>query len=326
MSDLKKELSTPSPDRIWFLADALRNGMTVQEVFNTTKIDPWFISQIEDLIVEERALKKMSLTTIDRDYLLDVKKKGFSDSRLAFLLKTEEKEIRKKRKELEVIPVFKRVDTCAAEFESSTAYMYSTYEEECESSPSSKKKVIVLGGGPNRIGQGIEFDYCCVHAALAMKEEGYESIMVNCNPETVSTDYDVSDRLYFEPITTEDVLTIIELEKPLGVIVQYGGQTPLKLAKELEENGVPIWGTSPDSIDLAEDRGRFQKFVHKLKLTQPPNGLATNQEEAMKVSTEIGFPLVVRPSYVLGGRAMDCLLYTSPSPRDRSVSRMPSSA
>ncbi|GIT61346.1 MAG: hypothetical protein Ct9H300mP20_11730 [Gammaproteobacteria bacterium] len=224
--------------------------MTVQEVFNTTKIDPWFISQIEDLIVEERALKKMSLTTIDRDYLLDVKKKGFSDSRLAFLLKTEEKEIREKRKELEVIPVFKRVDTCAAEFESSTAYMYSTYEEECESSPSSKKKVIVLGGGPNRIGQGIEFDYCCVHAALAMKEEGYESIMVNCNPETVSTDYDVSDRLYFEPITTEDVLTIIELEKPLGVIVQYGGQTPLKLAKELEENGVPIWGTSPDSIDL----------------------------------------------------------------------------
>ena len=305
LSDLKKELSTPSPDRIWFLADALRNGMTVQEVFNTTKIDPWFISQIEDLIVEERALKKMSLTTIDRDYLLDVKKKGFSDSRLAFLLKTEEKEIREKRKELEVIPVFKRVDTCAAEFESSTAYMYSTYEEECESSPSSKKKVIVLGGGPNRIGQGIEFDYCCVHAALAMKEEGYESIMVNCNPETVSTDYDVSDRLYFEPITTEDVLTIIELEKPLGVIVQYGGQTPLKLAKELEENGVPIWGTSPDSIDLAEDRGRFQKFVHKLKLTQPPNGLATNQEEAMKVSTEIGFPLVVRPSYVLGGRAME---------------------
>ena len=304
-SDLKKELSIPSPDRIWFLADALRNGMTVQEVFNTTKIDPWFISQIEDLIKEERTLKKLSLKTIDKDYLLDVKKKGFSDSRLAYLLETEEAEVREKRKKHKVIPVFKRVDTCAAEFESSTAYMYSTYEEECESNPSNKKKVIVLGGGPNRIGQGIEFDYCCVHAALAMKEEGYESIMVNCNPETVSTDYDVSDRLYFEPITTEDVLAITELEKPLGVIVQYGGQTPLKLAKELEANGVPIWGTSPDSIDLAEDRGRFQKFVHKLKLTQPPNGLATNQEEAVKVSTEIGFPLVVRPSYVLGGRAME---------------------
>ena len=201
LSDLKKELSTPSPDRIWFLADGLRNGMTVQEVFNTTKIDPWFISQIEDLIIEEDTLKNLSLNTIDKDYLLDVKKKGFSDSRLAFLLKTEEKQVREKRKELKVIPVFKRVDTCAAEFESSTAYMYSTYEEECESKPSSKKKVIVLGGGPNRIGQGIEFDYCCVHAALAMKEEGYESIMVNCNPETVSTDYDVSDRLYFEPIT-----------------------------------------------------------------------------------------------------------------------------
>jgi len=304
-SDLKKELSIPSPDRIWFLADALRNGMTVQEVFHATKIDPWFISQIEDLIKEERTLKKLSLKKIDKRYLLEVKKKGFSDSRLAFLLDAEEAEVREKRKKHKVVPVFKRVDTCAAEFESSTAYMYSTYEEECESNPSNKKKVIVLGGGPNRIGQGIEFDYCCVHAALAMKEEGYESIMVNCNPETVSTDYDVSDRLYFEPITTEDILAITELEKPLGVIVQYGGQTPLKLAKELEDNGVPIWGTSPDSIDLAEDRGRFQKFVHKLKLTQPPNGLATNQEEAMKVSTEIGFPLVVRPSYVLGGRAME---------------------
>ena len=306
LSTLKKELSVPSPDRIWFLADAIRNGLSIQEIFNLTKIDPWFISQIEDLVNEEQILQGLSLNSIEKDYFLSVKKKGFSDKRLASLFKTDERTVREKRKKLNIKPVFKRVDSCAAEFESSTAYMYSTYEEECESNPSSnKKKVIVLGGGPNRIGQGIEFDYCCVHAALAMREEGYESIMVNCNPETVSTDYDVSDRLYFEPITMEDVLAITELENPLGVIVQYGGQTPLKLAKELEENGVPIWGTSPDSIDIAEDRGRFQKFVQKLKLKQPPNGLATNLEEAVEVSKEIGFPLVVRPSYVLGGRAME---------------------
>ena len=306
LSTLKKELSVPSPDRIWFLADAIRNGLSIQEIFNLTKIDPWFISQIEDLVNEEQILQGLSLNSIKKDYFLSVKKKGFSDKRLASLFKTDERTVREKRKKLNIKPVFKRVDSCAAEFESSTAYMYSTYEEECESNPSSnKKKVIVLGGGPNRIGQGIEFDYCCVHAALAMKEEGYESIMVNCNPETVSTDYDVSDRLYFEPITMEDVLAITELENPHGVIVQYGGQTPLKLAKELEENGVPIWGTSPDSIDIAEDRGRFQKFVQKLKLKQPPNGLATNLEEAVEVSKEIGFPLVVRPSYVLGGRAME---------------------
>ena len=305
LSVLKKELSIPSPDRIWYLADALRNGLSVNEIFNLTKIDPWFISQIEDLIKEENTIKRLSLDQVDNDYLQFIKKKGFSDNRLAYLLKTDEKKVRDRRKKFNIKPVFKRVDTCAAEFKSSTAYMYSTYEEECESLPSNKRKVIVLGGGPNRIGQGIEFDYCCVHAALAMKEEGYESIMVNCNPETVSTDYDVSDRLYFEPITVEDVLAIIELENPLGVIVQYGGQTPLKLAKELEENGVPIWGTSPDSIDLAEDRGRFQKFVQKLKLKQPSNGLATNLEEAIKVSNAIGFPLVVRPSYVLGGRAME---------------------
>ena len=306
LSTLKKELSVPSPDRIWFLADAIRNGLSIQEIFNLTKIDPWFISQIEDLVNEEQILQGLSLNSIEKDYFLSVKKKGFSDKRLASLLKTDERTVREKRKKLNIKPVFKRVDSCAAEFESSTAYMYSTYEEECESNPSSnKKKVIVLGGGPNRIGQGIEFDYCCVHAALAMKEEGYESIMVNCNPETVSTDYDVSDRLYFEPITMEDVLAITEVENPHGVIVQYGGQTPLKLAKELEENGVPIWGTSPDSIDIAEDRGRFQKFVQKLKLKQPPNGLATNLEEAVEVSREIGFPLVVRPSYVLGGRAME---------------------
>ena len=306
LSTLKKELSVPSPDRIWYLADAIRNGLSIQEIFNLTKIDPWFISQIEDLVNEEQILQGLSLNSIEKDYFLSVKKKGFSDKRLASLLKTDERTVREKRKKLNIKPVFKRVDSCAAEFESSTAYMYSTYEEECESNPSSnKKKVIVLGGGPNRIGQGIEFDYCCVHAALAMKEEGYESIMVNCNPETVSTDYDVSDRLYFEPITMEDVLAITELENPHGVIVQYGGQTPLKLAKELEENGVPIWGTSPDSIDIAEDRGRFQKFVQKLKLKQPPNGLATNLEEAVEVAKEIGFPLVVRPSYVLGGRAME---------------------
>jgi len=279
--------------------------MTIKEVFNLTKIDPWFISQIADLVKEEGLLKELSLDSIEKDSLLSAKRKGFSDSRIASLVNSKEKEIRKTRHKLNIKPVYKRVDTCAAEFESSTAYMYSTYEEECESNPTNERKVIVLGGGPNRIGQGIEFDYCCVHAALAMKEEGYESIMVNCNPETVSTDYDVSDRLYFEPITIEDVLAITEIEKPIGVIVQYGGQTPLKLARELEENGVPIWGTSPDSIDLAEDRGRFQEFVNKLNLTQPPNGLATNLKEAIKVSSEIDFPLVVRPSYVLGGRAME---------------------
>ena len=306
LSTLKKELSIPSPDRVWFLADAIRSGLSIQEIFNLTKVDPWFIAQIEDLVKEEEILRSLSLNSIKKDYFLSVKKKGFSDRRLATLFKVDEKKVREERKKLGIKPVFKRVDSCAAEFESSTAYMYSTYEEECESNPSNnKKKVIVLGGGPNRIGQGIEFDYCCVHAALAMKDEGYESIMVNCNPETVSTDYDVSDRLYFEPITMEDVLAITDLENPCGVIVQYGGQTPLKLAKELEENGVPIWGTSPDSIDLAEDRGRFQKFVKKLNLKQPPNGLATNLEEAVEVSKEIGFPLVVRPSYVLGGRAME---------------------
>ena len=305
IAGLKKELSIPSPERIWYLADAIRNGFSNKEIFNLTKIDPWFISQIEDLINEEASIKGFDLDSLEKEHFLFLKQKGFSDSRLATLLKSSETKVRARRKNLGIKPVFKRVDTCAAEFESSTAYMYSTYEEECESDPTDNRKVIVLGGGPNRIGQGIEFDYCCVHASLAMKGEGYESIMVNCNPETVSTDYDVSDRLYFEPITIEDVLAITELEKPEGVIVQYGGQTPLKLAKELEENGVPIWGTSPDSIDLAEDRGRFQKFVNKLNLLQPPNGLATNLQEAIEVSTSIGFPLVMRPSYVLGGRAME---------------------
>ncbi len=305
ISFLKKKMSTPSPDRIWYVADALRFGLDTQEVFNLTKIDPWFIAQIEDLIKEEESLNGLDIKSLSKEKLYAMKQKGFSDRRLSFLLNTSELSIRKKRKELGVKPVFKRVDTCAAEFSSSTAYMYSTYEEECESNPTDNKKVIVLGGGPNRIGQGIEFDYCCVHASLAIKEIGFESIMVNCNPETVSTDYDVSDRLYFEPITLEDVLTIIDLEDPEGVIIQYGGQTPLKLAKDLEENGVKIWGTSPDSIDLAEDRGRFQEFVHKLELLQPPNGLATNLKEALEVSKRVGFPLVVRPSYVLGGRAME---------------------
>ena len=302
---LKKELSSPSPDRIWYLADAIRHGLSNQEIASLTKIDPWYIHQIHDLILEEDNLKNQKVGSIKKEELFSLKQKGFSDSRLATLLGSSEKAVRDKRKKFNIKPVYKRVDTCAAEFESSTAYMYSTYEEECESKPTKNKKVVVLGGGPNRIGQGIEFDYCCVHASLAMKEEGYESIMVNCNPETVSTDYDVSDRLYFEPITVEDVLSIIELENPQGVIVQYGGQTPLKLAKELEKNGVPIWGTSPDSIDLAEDRGRFQKFVNRLNLIQPPNGLARNLEEALKVSSTVGFPLVVRPSYVLGGRAME---------------------
>ena len=304
-TSFKQKLSLPTPDRLWYIADALRAGFSEEEIASISKIDPWYIFQIADLIKEENILKELCLDQIDYDKMLMLKRKGFSDKRIAHLLKNSEEEIRIKRKELKVKPVFKRVDTCAAEFESSTAYMYSTYEEECEANPSKSRKVMVLGGGPNRIGQGIEFDYCCVHAALAMKQEGLETIMVNCNPETVSTDYDTSDRLYFEPITIEDVLEICDVEKPAGVIVQYGGQTPLKLAKQLEKNGIPIWGTSPDSIDLAEDRGRFQKFVNKLNLLQPPNGLAKNLKEALDVSSKIGFPLVVRPSYVLGGRAME---------------------
>ncbi len=289
----------------------MRAGLSEQEVFNLSKIDPWFIFQISDLVDEEKKIQELTLNDIDQDKMLSLKKKGFSDSRLATLIQVDELKIRQKRKQLNVLPVYKRVDTCAAEFESSTAYMYSTYEEECESQPTNNKKIMVLGGGPNRIGQGIEFDYCCVHASMSMKEEGYETIMVNCNPETVSTDYDISDRLYFEPITAEDVLAITDIEKPDGVIVQYGGQTPLKLAEELERNGVPILGTSPDSIDLAEDRGRFQDFVNRLNLKQPPNGLATNLDEALKVSEDVGFPLVVRPSYVLGGRAMEIVYQKS---------------
>lgn len=302
---LEKELGAPGPDRIWYVGDAFAQGFSLEEVHQLTHIDPWFLVQIKDIVDIELWLETQSLDDINKDLLLRLKKKGFSDRRLAKLLKTTGTAVREKRKALNVRPVYKRVDTCAGEFATKTAYMYSTYEDECESAPSDKKKIIVLGGGPNRIGQGIEFDYCCVHAAFAMREDGYETIMVNCNPETVSTDYDTSDRLYFEPLTLEDVLEIVDLEKPVGVIVQYGGQTPLKLALELEANGVPIVGTSPDMIDAAEDRERFQKMLHELGLRQPPNRTARTEDEAITLAQEIGYPLVVRPSYVLGGRAME---------------------
>ncbi len=305
---LEKELGAPGPERIWYVGDAFALGMSVDEVFALTKIDPWFLVQIEQIVKVELELETMSLEQIDAPTLRALKQKGFSDRRLARQLKTTDTAIRDKRKALGVRPVYKRVDTCAAEFATNTAYMYSTYEaegSECEAAPTDKKKIMVLGGGPNRIGQGIEFDYCCVHAALAMREDGYETIMVNCNPETVSTDYDTSDRLYFEPLTLEDVLEIVDKEKPLGVIVQYGGQTPLKLALDLERNGVPIIGTSPDMIDAAEDRERFQKLLHELKLRQPPNATARTEPEALEKAAALGYPLVVRPSYVLGGRAME---------------------
>ncbi|MDV2117391.1 carbamoyl-phosphate synthase large subunit [Alcaligenes faecalis] len=302
---LQVELGEPGPERIWYVGDAFAQGLTLDEVHNLTKIDPWFLAQIKEIVDIELALEQKTLADLDRDTLFGLKRRGFSDRRLAFLLDTVESEVRKLRHQLNVRPVYKRVDTCAAEFSTDTAYMYSTYEEECESNPSDKKKIIVLGGGPNRIGQGIEFDYCCVHAALALREDGYETIMVNCNPETVSTDYDTSDRLYFEPLTLEDVLEIVHIEKPVGTIVQYGGQTPLKLARALEANGVPIIGTSPESIDVAEDRERFQKLLNKLGLRQPPNRTARTEGEAIALAAEIGYPLVVRPSYVLGGRAME---------------------
>ncbi|OWQ91970.1 carbamoyl phosphate synthase large subunit [Roseateles aquatilis] len=303
--EIVQEIGEPGPDRILYLGDAFRIGMTLEEIFEETKVDPWFLAQIEQLIKIEQSLKGRALASLSADELRLLKKKGFSDKRLARLLGTNQHEVRNTRHALNVRPVYKRVDTCAAEFATQTAYMYSTYDEECEANPTDKKKIMVLGGGPNRIGQGIEFDYCCVHAALAMREDGYETIMVNCNPETVSTDYDTSDRLYFEPVTLEDVLEIVAKEKPVGVIVQYGGQTPLKLALDLEANGVPIIGTTPDSIDVAEDRERFQKLLHELGLKQPPNRTARNEDQAVALANEIGYPLVVRPSYVLGGRAME---------------------
>ncbi len=310
---LERELGAPGPDRIWYVGDAFAMGMSVDEVFALTKIDPWFLVQIEQIVKIELELETTSLDQIDAQTLRALKQKGFSDRRLAKQLKTTDTAIREARRALGVRPVYKRVDTCAAEFATNTAYLYSTYESahalntnsECEAEPTDKKKIMVLGGGPNRIGQGIEFDYCCVHAALALREDGYETIMVNCNPETVSTDYDTSDRLYFEPLTLEDVLEIVDKEKPWGVIVQYGGQTPLKLALDLEANGVPIIGTSPDMIDAAEDRERFQKLLHELKLRQPPNATARTEPEALEKAAALGYPLVVRPSYVLGGRAME---------------------
>ncbi|HKX43147.1 MAG TPA: carbamoyl-phosphate synthase large subunit [Burkholderiaceae bacterium] len=303
--EIVQEIGEAGPERILYVADAFRAGMSVEQVFEETGIDPWFLAQIEQLVQHEQALTGRVLSGLTADELRFLKRKGFSDRRLAKLLATNQHEVRARRHALGIRPVYKRVDTCAAEFATQTAYMYSTYDEECEAEPSDRKKIMVLGGGPNRIGQGIEFDYCCVHAAFAMREDGYETIMVNCNPETVSTDYDTSDRLYFEPVTLEDVLEIVDKERPHGVIVQYGGQTPLKLALDLERAGVPIVGTTPDSIDIAEDRERFQKLLHELGLKQPPNRTARTEEQALQLAQEIGYPLVVRPSYVLGGRAME---------------------
>ncbi len=305
LDTITKEIGVPGPERIWYVGDAFRMGLSVDEVFDISKIDRWFLVQIADIVTRENALKGKHIADLDKATMLQLKRRGFSDRRLAHLLDTDQHAVRAYRQALNIRPVYKRVDTCAAEFSTNTAYMYSTYEEECEAQPTNNKKIMVLGGGPNRIGQGIEFDYCCVHAALALREDGYETIMVNCNPETVSTDYDTSDRLYFEPVTLEDVLEIVALEKPVGVIVQYGGQTPLKLARDLEKAGVPIIGTTPDAIDQAEDRERFQKMLQVLGLKQPPNRTARTEQEALRLADEIGYPLVVRPSYVLGGRAME---------------------
>ena len=303
--DIVRELTQPGAERIWYIGDAFRLGMSVDEIYELSGVDPWFLVQIEDIIKDEQRVSETALSDLDKDQIYRLKRKGFSDARLATLLGVSEKSFRKHRQSLNVRPVFKRVDTCAAEFATDTAYMYSTYEEECEANPSDREKIMVIGGGPNRIGQGIEFDYCCVHAALAAREDGYETIMVNCNPETVSTDYDTSDRLFFEPITLEDVLEIVHVEKPKGVIVQYGGQTPLKLAVALEQAGVPIIGTSPEAIDRAEDREQFQQMLKRLGLKQPENATVRSLEEAIVEAGKIGYPLVVRPSYVLGGRAME---------------------
>ena len=305
LSRIRHELKEPGAERIWYIADAFRVGLSLEEIFKLTNIDPWFLVQIEELLNLETQVKESGMSSMDKDFLYKLKRKGFADSRLAALLGVSESEMRKLRYRHEIYPVYKRVDTCAAEFSTDTAYMYSTYEEECEANPTNRDKIMVIGGGPNRIGQGIEFDYCCVHAALALREDGFETIMVNCNPETVSTDYDTSDRLYFESITLEDVLEIVRIEKPKGVIVQYGGQTPLKLARDLEAAGVPIIGTSPDAIDRAEDRERFQQAIQRLEMKQPENDTVTTVEGAVISGERIGYPLVVRPSYVLGGRAME---------------------
>ena len=304
-SKIRSELLSAGAERIFYLADAFRMGMSVQNAFDLSKIDPWFLAQVEDLVLSENSIQGQDIKSIKSETIRELKQKGFSDKRLSEILNCSEAEFRNLRLSFNIKPVFKRVDSCAAEFDTQTAYLYSTYQSECESSPTDNKKIMILGGGPNRIGQGIEFDYCCVHASLALQKDGYETIMVNCNPETVSTDYDVSDRLYFEPLTLEDVLAVIEIEKPEGIIVHYGGQTPLKLAEALEKSGANIIGTSPDSIDLAEDRERFQKMIQKLKLKQPVNDTARSQDEAVEIANSIGFPLVVRPSYVLGGRAME---------------------
>lgn len=310
VAKIRHELRSPGPQRLWYVADAFRAGVTIDELFDITMIDHWFLVQIEQLIQLEKEIASQGVSALTAERMFYLKRKGFADKRIAALLQVPEAEVRTLRQQLNIKPVYKRVDTCAAEFASNTAYMYSTYEEECEAAVSGRDKIMVIGGGPNRIGQGIEFDYCCVHAALAMREDGYETIMVNCNPETVSTDYDTSDRLYFEPITLEDVLEIVAIEQPKGVIVHYGGQTPLKLARALEAAGVPIIGTSPDAIDKAEDRERFQQAIEALNLRQPPNRTARNLEDGLRLAEEIGYPLVVRPSYVLGGRAME-IVYNS---------------
>lgn len=305
LATIDAEMRQAREQRLWYVAEAFRVGHSIDQVFAATAIDRWFLSQIKEIIDDELWLGGQALQSIDALIMRQLKRDGFSDKRLGMVMDVSEQSVREHRQKLGVTPVYKRVDSCAAEFASSTAYLYSTYEQYCESEPTDRKKIMILGGGPNRVGQGIEFDYCCVHAALALREQGYETIMVNCNPETVSTDFDTSDRLYFEPLTLEDVLAIIDVEKPFGVIVQYGGQTPLKLARDLLAAGAPIIGTSPDSIDLAEDRERFQQLIEKLGLLQPPNRTARNDADALRLADEIGYPLVVRPSYVLGGRAME---------------------